>query len=292
MSVNRDICGGLCYEKPDTVGRVENKMRYPARGFGIKLILSGAIAVHMGTAAFAADLPEVEAVVIEQPTEERWEFAFAPYLWAAGLEGTVAQFGLAPTDIDLSFKDILENLDIAFMGVGEARRGRFGVFSDIVYTKLSTGGRGPAGIFSASLDNQLFIGTAMAEYRVVEDGRSSVDLMAGARYWWVDTDVRITSGVGLGFSGSDSAIWIDPMVGVKGRWQGNSPWYLTGWGMIGGFGVSSDIDWDVMAGGGYEIRDWVSVVAGYRALGVDYKDGPFVWDTVMHGPFLGTVFRF
>ena len=228
----------------------------------------------------------------EQPSEERWEFAFAPYLWAAGLDGTVAQFGLQPTDIDLSFSDILENLDIAFMGVAEARRGRFGLASDIVYTELSGGGTGPAGIFSASLENRLFVGTAMAEYRIIENGRSSADVMAGARVWSVDTDVRITSGVGLGFSGNDSATWVDPMIGVKGRWQGASPWFLTGWGMVGGFGVASDIDWDVMAGAGYEVRDWFSLVAGYRALGVDYQDGAFVWDTVMHGPFTGAVFRF
>lgn len=264
-------------------------MQYPARG-DLRLILSAAIAVHLGTAAFAADLPDVEAVVIEQPTEERWEFAFAPYLWAAGLDGSTRQFGLPSVDIDLSFKDILEHLDMAVMAVTEARYGRFGVFGDIVYTDLSARGRGPLGLFSANLENQLFMGTAMAEYRVIEDGRSSVDVMAGIRVWSVDTVIRTNPVLGSPYS--DGATWVDPMIGVKGRWQGNSPWYLTGWGMVGGFGVSSDIDWDVMAGAGYEIRDWVSVVAGYRAAGVDYQDGPFVWDTVMHGPIFGTVFRF
>jgi len=248
--------------------------------------------MHPGTLAIAADLPDVAPVAIEQPSDERWEFGFAPYLWASTLEGTVAQFGLDPTDIELGFSDILENLDIAFMGLAEARRGRFGVFGDIVYSKLSAGGTGPGGIFSVNLENQMLIGTAMIDYRVVDDGRSSVDVMAGARVWSVDTDVRITAGVGAGFSGSDSATWVDPMIGVKGRWQGTSPWYLTGWGMVGGFGISSDIDWDVMAGAGYEVRDWVSVVAGYRATGVDYQDGAFVWDTIMHGPIVGAVFRF
>ena len=266
-------------------------MRYPARGLYWVLILSAALLTQSRTVAVAADLPDVEAVVIEQPSEERWEFAFAPYLWAAGLQGSTRQFGLPATvDIDLSFKDILENLDMAVMAVAEARYGRFGVFGDIVYTDISTGGSGPGGLFSATLENQLFVGTAMAEYRVIQDGRSSVDLMAGLRVWSVDTEIR-TSPV-LGSPYTDGETWVDPMIGVKGRWQGNSPWYLTGWGMVGGFGVSSDIDWDVMAGAGYEIRDWVSVVAGYRAAGVDYQDGSFIWDTVMHGPILGAVFRF
>jgi hypothetical protein len=242
--------------------------------------------------ATAADLPDEPLAPVVMPSEDRWEFAFAPYMWAAGLEGTVAQFGLDPTEIDLSFKDILENLDMTIMAAAEARRGRFGIFADIIYTDLSTHGTGPGGIFSARLGNKQLVGTAMLEYRVVEDGRSSLDVMAGGRMWYVDTNARITAGVGSGFSGSDDATWVDPMIGVKGRWQGASPWYLTGWGMIGGFGVSSDIDWDAMAGVGYAFNDWFSMVAGYRGAGVDYSDGSFSWDVVMHGPIVGGVFRF
>ena len=267
-------------------------MRCPGLKLHREFILAAAFCIHLGTAATAADLPDVAPAPLPAPTEERWEFAFAPYLWAAGLDGTVAQFGLQPTDIDLSFRDILENLDIAFMGVAEVRRGRFGLASDIVYTKLSGGGTGPAGIFSASLENQLFIGTAMAEYRVVQDGRSSVDVMAGARLWSVDTDVRITSGVGLGFTGSDSATWVDPMIGVKTRIQGASPWYLTAWGMIGGFGVSSDIAWDAFAGIGYELGERWALVGGYRGLGVDYESGDFKFDYIQHGPIFGAIFRY
>jgi hypothetical protein len=68
--------------------------------------------------------------------------------------------------------------------------------------------------------------------------------------------------------------------------------YLTGWGMIGGFGVSSEFTWDVMAAVGYEVTEKISLVGGYRALGVDYTDGAFEFDVVQHGPILGAVFRF
>ena len=62
--------------------------------------------------------------------------------------------------------------------------------------------------------------------------------------------------------------------------------------MIGGFGVSSDFTWDVMGGLGYEVSDSISLVAGYRGLGVDYKHDGFVFDVVQDGPILGAVFRF
>ena len=82
------------------------------------------------------------------------------------------------------------------------------------------------------------------------------------------------------------------MIGVKTRLQGASPWYLTGWGMIGGFGVSSDVDWDVFGGVGYEVTDRVSLIAGYRAVGVDYESDDLLFDIIQYGPVLGGVFRF
>ncbi len=77
-------------------------MRYPGSILHSEFILATAFCV--------------EPVAIELPSEERWEFGFAPYLWATNLEGSVAQFGLNHTDIDVSFSDILANLDIASTG--------------------------------------------------------------------------------------------------------------------------------------------------------------------------------
>jgi hypothetical protein len=82
------------------------------------------------------------------------------------------------------------------------------------------------------------------------------------------------------------------MIGVKSRLQGASRWYMAGWALIGGFGVSSDIDWDLFGGIGYEVSDRISLVGGYRGVGVDYSSGGFVFDVIEHGPILGGVFRF
>jgi hypothetical protein len=34
------------------------------------------------------------------------------------------------------------------------------------------------------------------------------------------------------------------------------------------------------------------MVAGYRAMSVDYENGDFVFDVVQHGPVIGGEFRF
>jgi hypothetical protein len=260
--------------------------------------LSLAAALMLTGPAGAADISTYEALPpITDPAgfEARWQVAAAGYLWAPSLKGTVGIGELPPVKIDASFLDLLENLDIAFMAVGEARYDRFGIFTDIMYTKLTVDGTGPLGVVSASLTNQLIVGTLMAEYRVIEQGKTSVDLMAGARVWGVTGDFEVTADIGplsAGATGSDEKYWVDPMIGVKSRLQGASPWYLTGWAMIGGFGVSSDIDWDLFGAVGYEVNDRFSFVAGYRGAGVDYEDGDFKFDVIQHGPVLGGVFHF
>lgn len=265
-----------------------------------KIVLQFAVALALAGPAAAADIYVIEPAAPEtiEPAEfeARWQVGVAAYLWAPSLSGTVGVGPLPPVDIDASFSDLLDNLDFAFMAVAEARYDRFGIFGDLLYTKLTVDGSGPLGIGSASLTNQLIVGTLMAEYRVIEQGNSSVDLMAGARIWGVtaDFDVKVAfpPGPTLGTSGSGDKYWVDPMIGVKSRLQGASPWYFTGWAMIGGFGVSSDIDWDLFGGVGYEFSDRFSLVGGYRGVGVDYSDGSFEFDIIQHGPIFGGVFRF
>ena len=47
-----------------------------------------------------------------------------------------------------------------------------------------------------------------------------------------------------------------------------------------------------MGGLGYQATDSFSLVAGYRAMGVDYRNDSFVFDVTQDGPILGAVFRF
>ena len=247
------------------------------------------LAIMLGSGvAEAADVP---APALD---DSGWTFTVVPYLWGSGIEGKSGLFGFQPQDIDVSFGDILKNLDMAFMGVGEARNGRLSVGIDVSYAKLSTNVDTPAGILASDIDlsTSTFMGTAIAGYSVLYDDSANVDLVAGARVWSVDTSFDFNGGALGGTSASDGDTWVDPVVGAKFRANLGSDFYLAGWGLVGGFGVSSDLMWDVMAGIGYDFNDTFSVFGGYRALGVDYRKGGFVYDITQKGPMFGGVFRF
>jgi len=256
------------------------------------LLLTLPVAMLAGEAIAAdAALPELPP---ELPQEAGWTFAVAPYLWMAGMEGSIAQFGVQPVEVDASFGDILENFDIGAMAVAEAHNGQFGVAMDFQYVKLSAEADTPRGLAAESIavESQTLTALLAGEYRVFESDGASIDLMAGGRLWSVETDIDPQGGLLGDQFFSDGDTWVDPIVGARGRADISENFYLTGWGMIGGFGVSSDFTWDVMGALGYEVTDKISVVGGYRAMGVDYSDGDFVFDVVQHGPVLGAVFRF
>ena len=210
------------------------------------------------------------------------------------------------THIDESFGDILDNLDIGFMGVAEARYERFGVFTDLVYVKLSDSGDTPFGILANSVDftTKSLMWTAAGEYRLLDQSDASVDAFAGFRLFSIENELDFNPpGLLGGLELSQTETWADPIVGLKGRLSVTPQIYLTSWGLIGG-GASSDLVWDVMAGAGYQFTETFSVEIGYRAAGVDYSNDGFVYDVgsarsdtgrgvsfLMHATFTGRAKR-
>jgi hypothetical protein len=247
--------------------------------------------LYFGSAS-AADI--AQPLPVEAPAESGWTFAAAPYIWMAGLEGDIGQFGFPPISVDASFSDVLKNFDFGFMAAGEARYGRFAIVSDVLYTKLSAGAATPFGVLADSVDvkSEVFSALVAGSYRLIESESGNLDALAGGRLWWVNTDIDLVNSPLPVTSFNDGDTWVDPIVGLKGRMNLTPEAYLTGWAMIGGFGVASDLTWDVMAGAGYEVTDRVSIVGGYRALAVDYQKDSFVFDVVQHGPFLGANIAF
>lgn len=251
----------------------------------------------------AAWQPQAGAADFEpMPTADEWTFTVAPYFWAAGMSGDVGIFGLEPVELNLKFRDILKDLKFAAMGVAELHNGRWGIAGDIMYSNIGTDESvqrivgGVDAKLDASVGTQTFTGTIMGEYRVIDQERMMLDVMAGIRIWDVNTDIDMelkANGNHVGtFSGNDGATWVDPMIGVKTRLDTGSPIFFTAWGLVGGVVTGSDFGWDLLGGIGYQWTEKFSTVAGYRALGVDYESDGFVFDVVQQGIIIGGVFEF
>ncbi|MEJ5083384.1 MULTISPECIES: hypothetical protein [unclassified Ochrobactrum] len=245
--------------------------------------------------AIAADVP-VEPAVSQTAGQEvepdGWRFSASPYFWAAGVSGTAGQFGLPPVKMNSDFGSLFKELDFSFMGVIEGHYESYSLLTDIIYTKISAGGRTPYGVLSNSVDikSETFSGFFGGGYSLLQEGKSRLDMVAGARVWYASTEISFDGGLFDGHSGRDSAAWVDAVAGMRGKYFLTNDFYFSGWGVVGG--GQAKMDWDVAGTFGYQFKENLSAVAGYRALGVDYSHDGFVYDVVQKGPILGLVVHF
>ena len=249
----------------------------------------------MSLLAIAAPLSRAQADdSAEILRRDDWSLSISPYVWAASLEGTVGVAGLPSLEIDAGFSDILRNLDFAAMALVELRYRRFGLYADIVITNINVDSDTPREILfdDADVRTDLFIGTFGGAYRVLEGERGGLDLLAGARVWSVDTRLNLDGGALDDQEFESNQNWVDPVIGLKGRFNLGHGFYGTGLAHIGGFGAASDLTWDVFGGIGYQFNDTISALAGYRHLEVDYDRNGFKFDVELSGPVIGATIRF
>ncbi|MGO3131338.1 MAG: hypothetical protein ACTIJQ_06110 [Alcaligenes sp.] len=237
-------------------------------------------------------MPPTATVSEHADDDSSWQFSVSPYFWMAGIQGTSGQFNLPPAEMKSDFGQIFNELDFAFMGIVEARRGRYSILGDLSYTKTSLKNATPRGVLAEKLGvtSEAFSALLAGGYTLYQSGRSYLDVMAGARVWNVKTTMRFQGGVLDGLNRRDSATWVDAVAGVRGNYFLSDKAYLMGWGAVGA--GQADLDWDVAAGFGYQVQKNLSLTAAYRMQGVDYSKDGFVFDVIQKGPILGLTYRF
>jgi hypothetical protein len=232
-------------------------------------------------------------------TGDRWVVRIAPYLWATALDGNATVAGIE-SDVDLSFGDILEDLSLAGMLLADFQKGRFGVAVNTVYARLTPENDvGPFEIKTTSDLLQLGVGPYYRvvdwAYRASPSGkplRLIVEPEAGFRFTYLRAELDVRNG---GPTVDESESWVDPLIGSRFGIDLADNWNLTAEGNVGGFGVGSDLAWNVQGFVGYQTSLFgvpTTLAAGYRALHQDYDHNDFKWDVTMHGPVLGAVLRF
>jgi hypothetical protein len=82
--------------------------------------------------------------------------------------------------------------------------------------------------------------------------------------------------------------WFDPYIGMRGRYNFNKVFYTAVRGEIGGFGIGSDLMWQVEGVIGCNLTRNIFTEIGYRALSFDYENDGLTFDTITHGPQITT----
>ena len=140
--------------------------------------------LHVGlTWLFACGLLNAGSAAAQEGASEsdsEWQFSAAVYLWAADIGGKTA----TGSSVEVAFDDIVDNLDSAFLGAFEARKGRWSFFTDALYLDVAATsdipiGPGPVLTGDVSLDLTTKVFHLAGGYNLWAEGQSRLDFIAG-----------------------------------------------------------------------------------------------------------------
>jgi hypothetical protein len=245
-----------------------------------------------------------------QQVSDQWQFRGSIYGWLPDIGGKTTFPGGNGSSISVDASQIISSLKFTFMGTFEAQKGRWGVFTDVIY--LDVGGSKsatrdlivdghpvPVGIAAdATLDLKSLIWTLAGSYRVVTDPGATMDVIAGARL----IDMKQT--LGWQFSGDLGAGIVpardgtseakvtktDGIIGAKGRvlFGGDHEWFVPYYVDVGT--GQTELTWQAVTGVGYAFN-WGEVFAVWRYLDYNFKSSSKIEDVHFSGPAIGVAFR-
>jgi hypothetical protein len=243
-----------------------------------------------------------------QTANDKWQWEMAIYGWFPAIGGSTSYpTGGSGPSFDVSSGDVIDALKFALMGQIEARKGKWGVWSDLVYSDMGgsqsgsrdfTVGHQPvSATANLSLDIKTWVWTLAGIYNLESLPESTVDVLFGTRLLDLQQtlDWSLSSSIAQlpGTSGSatvSGSNW-DAIVGIKGRYYFGDErrWFLPYYADIGG--GQSKLTWQINAGVGYKFG-WGAAFVTWRYLDYQFKSGSAIDSMNMSGPLIGVAFQF
>lgn len=244
----------------------------------------------------------------EPKLDDDWHFMLIPYLWLPSING---KMNISPphasgsNDFDLSSSSYMDNFKFAALLTMEAEKGNWSFLTDFMYVDFSDSGQHvtfpnlPGGRVDVTADTglQALILEGGAAYSLYRSESIKFDFLAGVRYMALDSNATLnfstTLPVGIpsrNFSFKKDLV--DPIVGIKGRFELGKGWFIPYYFDAGGFGINNEWSWQAYGALGYHFSKLFSMTLGYRHLQYNFDNNELLKDFYMSGGQLGFVFRF
>jgi len=215
-------------------------------------------------------------------------FRITPYIWMLGMDGTTAVLG-QDTDVDMSFGDILDVLNIALSVNMEWNTGKWFFVLDPMWSDLEADFATPGPLpINGKIEIELIIADVLVGYVLNEN----FDIYAGARYY--DQDITIVpSGAAPSVPLGDD--WTDFNIGFRVHNKMGDKWSFSG-KFDGAIAGDSDSAWYLQAVLMRHFGENMHLDLGWRYYDVDYESGSgltrFKWDMAHSGPVVGFSWQF
>ena len=257
--------------------------------YSILLVLAVLCIGLLSTNVYAGEEKPAETHTAAQ--QDEWEFVLELYGWAAELDGTT------PTgdDFEISLSDILNNLDLTLMSTFGARKDKWAFMVDGIYLDLDDDSNSNISPILQLSDMYLkaWVVDPFVSYEILGGEKGSLQLLAGARYFWLDIGFEIDTRPPLPpekIKESDTDDVWDAVVGVRGHLNLPDRWFIP-YRLDIGTG-DSDYTWQALGGIGYQF-DKFKMLAAYRYMHWEFDDSfSLLEELTLKGPVVGAIFTF
>lgn len=244
-----------------------------------------------------------------EPQAASWEFSLTPYVWLPRVDASMRYETPGTGGSEVSLTNLLQHLSGALFLSGEARKGKWGLATDLVFCDFektgsnvtSVGGSGGATEVPVNSGTTTsltgYMVSLTGNYSLAQRPQAKLDLLGGVRYTHIGTtlDWSFTTSVDdlpgrTGSVGKDVDLW-DAVVGVRGnaRFGGGGKWFVPYY-LDAGTGTSK-FTWQALTGVGYSFG-WGDLLLVYRYLSFEQGAEHSLEHLSFSGPALGATFRF
>lgn len=226
---------------------------------------------------------------------ENWQFEIRPYIWLAGLYGTL-RVNNTTAEVGQDSASVIGMLDFAAAAQVEAIKGNWRIMLDQNYANLGTTGTGPLGLVTLDVQPTINIFEFAASYTVAKIANKNAtvseplppvftaEVLGGGRFFHL----------GLGLQANNnppqegSRNLVGPFVGNRFKVSPHKAVTVIGKYTVGGSGAGSNFAWSADALMDLRLKKGFSLGGGYRWLGMnaDNPNNRIGFDGTMRGLIL------
>jgi hypothetical protein len=237
---------------------------------------------------FATTLNTVSAQ--DSSSKKKWQFIIEPYLMFASMSGIVGLDSLPKANVDADASDVFGHLKFGAMLYFEAHEDKWAISSDISYMKLGQDVNSNAVINSGEAIAEQFSWELAGLRKLLPFLEVGVGARINSLKSSLDLNYKTLSGPKQK-KWSLSEAWVDPIVIARTNFV-----FLKGLMFaqaradIGGFGLGSNLAWQLQGYVGIHISRTFTTSLGYRVISMEYENGSgsdyFLYDVDDFGPVL------
>jgi hypothetical protein len=228
--------------------------------------------------------------------EKKWNFLTDIYLMFPYMDGETGIDESIILPVNANPGDVFSNLQMGAMLYLEAKTDRWALTSDLVYMSLNQDVTPGTIVNSGNVNAKQLIWEAAGLYRI----NSFLEAGIGGRLNYLETGIDVNRNIFPSgtedVTGEKSKTWYDPVLIARFTTDIKDKWLFQFRGDIGGFGIGSDLTWQLHATAGYRFTKLFQMSLGYRILSTDYRTGEepkeFLFDVNEFGPEIRFGFNF